>query len=92
MHIWRKGIEKYFMKMVLEKQNLKRHTFKKTPCHVFLVDKRFRRFYIEIVQMMTYNLWNLKFVLHKPILMNCNPKIGYIHFWMSLIREVVGSV
>jgi hypothetical protein len=22
----------------------------------------------------------------------CNPKIGYIHFWMSLIREVVCSV
>jgi len=22
----------------------------------------------------------------------CNPKIGYIHFWMSLIKEVVGSV
>jgi hypothetical protein len=22
----------------------------------------------------------------------CNPKIGYIHFWMSLIREVVGFV
>jgi hypothetical protein len=25
MHIGRKGIEKQFMKMVLEKQNLKRH-------------------------------------------------------------------
>jgi hypothetical protein len=61
MHIGRKGIEKYFMKMVLEKQNLKRHTFKKTPCHVFMVDKGFCRFYIEIVQMTTYNLWNLNF-------------------------------
>jgi hypothetical protein len=60
MHIGRKGIEKKIMKMVLEKQNLKKHTFKKAPCRVFLVDKRFRRFYIEIVQMTTYNLWNLK--------------------------------
>ncbi len=31
MHIGRKGIEKKIMKMVLEKQDLKQHTFKKTP-------------------------------------------------------------
>jgi hypothetical protein len=33
---------------------------KKTLCRVFLVDKGFCRFYIEIVQVATYNLWNLK--------------------------------
>jgi len=72
MQIGKKGIEKKFVKMVLEKQILKRHTFKKTPCRVFLVDKGFRKFYIEIVQVMTYNLWTLKLSY-----INCrNPSFG----------------
>jgi len=55
MQIDEKGIEYLLVNMVLENNNLKNKIFKMTPFHASLLvnDLQF-----EIVQMMTYDLWN----------------------------------
>jgi hypothetical protein len=58
MQIDEKGIEDPLVNMVLENNNLKNRNLKMTPFHASLLvnDLQF-----EIVKMMTYDLWNLKF-------------------------------
>jgi hypothetical protein len=58
MKIDEKGMEDLLLNMVLENNNLKNKNLQMTPFHVSLLvnDLQF-----EIVQMMTYDLWNLKF-------------------------------
>jgi hypothetical protein len=58
MQIDEKGIEDPLLNMVLENNNLKNRNLKMTPFHTSLLvnDLQF-----EIVKMMTYDLWNLKF-------------------------------
>ncbi len=58
MQIDEKGIEDPLLNMVLENNNLKNRNLKMTPSHTSLLvnDLQF-----EIVKMMTYDLWNLKF-------------------------------
>jgi hypothetical protein len=58
MQIDGKGIEDLLMNMVLENNNLKDTNLKTTPFHASLLVNGLQ---FEIVQMMTYDLWNLKF-------------------------------
>jgi hypothetical protein len=57
MQIDGKAIEDLLVNMVLENNNLK-DTNLKTPFHASLLVNGLQ---FEIVQMMTYDLWNLKF-------------------------------
>jgi hypothetical protein len=58
MQIDGKGIEDLLVNMVLENNNLKDTNLKTTPFHASLLVNGLQ---FEIVQMMTYDLWNLKF-------------------------------
>jgi hypothetical protein len=58
MQIDGKGIEDLFMNMVLENNNLKDTNLETTPFHASLLVNGLQ---FEIVQLMTYDLWNLKF-------------------------------
>jgi hypothetical protein len=52
------GLENLLANMVLENYNLKDRNLKTTPFHTSLVVNGLQ---FEIVQMMTYDLWNFKF-------------------------------
>jgi hypothetical protein len=58
MQIDGKGIEDLLVNMVLENNNLKDTNLKTTPFHASLLVNGLQ---LEIGQMMTYDLWNLKF-------------------------------
>jgi hypothetical protein len=58
MQIDGEGIEDFLVNMVLENNNLKDTNLKTTPFHAFLLMNGLQ---FEIVQMATYDLWNLKF-------------------------------
>ncbi len=58
MQIDGEGIEDFLVNMVLENNNLKDTNLKTTPFHASLVVNGLQ---FEIVQMTTYDLWNLKF-------------------------------
>jgi hypothetical protein len=58
MQIDGKGIKDLLVNMVLENNYLRDTNFKTTPFHASLLVNGLQ---FEIVQMMTYDLWNLKF-------------------------------
>jgi len=58
MQIDGEGIENLLVNMMLKNNNLKDTNFKTTPFHTSL---RMNGLEFEIVQMTTYDLWNLKF-------------------------------
>jgi hypothetical protein len=60
MQISGEYIENMLVNMALKKETLKWHRFGKTPFHGFLFENGQNKFHFAIIQVTTYDLWNLK--------------------------------